>query len=103
MNDLSKIPTQRGKMAKDEKGNLVLINEEQVAFAINADLSKVWLALDGNHSIKEIIREFSKNAKASENEITDIILKSIQKLDSAELVAWKDYRSNSSETSDTSI
>jgi len=97
------MPLRQGKMAKDEKGNLVLINKEDKAFAINSDLSKIWFMLDGEMSLDVITNHLSKDAQISKNEIKQVLISAIEKLESANLVTWTNQRSNSSETSETSI
>lgn len=103
MNNQTSLPLRQGKMAKDEKGNLVLVNKEDKAFAINSDLSKIWFMLDGEASLDDLIHQLSRDAQASKHEIKQILVTAIEKLESAELVTWKDQRSSSSDTSETSI
>lgn len=100
----SKFPVRLGKMAKDEKGNLVLINSDDKAFAINSDLSKIWFMLDGEKTTKEVVNKLSQDAESSTSEIQRVVEQALSKLESAKLIAWEAYqRSSSSETSETSI
>lgn len=103
MSNQTSMPLRQGKMAKDEKGNLVLINNEDKAFAINSDLSKIWFMLDGEMSLDVITNHLSKDAEISKSEIKQVLISAIKKLESANLVTWTNQRSNSSETSETSI
>ncbi len=104
MSKENRLPNRLGKMAKDENGNLVLINEEDKAFAINSDLSKIWFMLDGEKTISEVVRQLSKDAETSSKEIQRVVEIAIAKLATAKLVTWDSVqRSSSSETSETSI
>tara|TARA_R110000868_G_scaffold72133_4_gene210400 strand:- start:10377 stop:10646 length:270 start_codon:yes stop_codon:yes gene_type:complete len=82
------LPTRQGKMAKDTQGNLVLINQAGKAFAVDNDLSTIWLMLDGQKTYSEILQKLVEEAPYSTKEIDPLVATALEKLRSADLVSW---------------
>ncbi|MBH47202.1 MAG: hypothetical protein CME71_03425 [Halobacteriovorax sp.] len=82
------LPARQGKLAKDTQGNLVLINEGGKAFAVDNDLSTIWLMLDGQKTYSEILETLSQEAPYTPSEIDPMVSEVLEKLKAAELVVW---------------
>lgn len=82
------IPKKQGRMAKDTDGNLVLVNPEGKAFAVDNDLSTVWLMLDGEKSYADILDTLCDNTRHSQAEIDQAISEALERLRSVNLVEW---------------
>lgn len=82
------IPKKQGRMAKDTDGNLVLVNPDGKAFAVDNDLSTVWLMLDGEKTYADILTALSNNTRHSQAEIDQAISEALERLRSVNLVEW---------------
>ncbi len=86
MNDI--IPKQCGRLAKDTQGNLVLINPAGKAFAVDNDLSTVWLMLDGTRNYEQILETLTGDSPYSPQEIDETVREVLNRLHTVDLVRW---------------
>lgn len=82
------IPQKQGRLAKDTDGNLVLVNPEGKAFAVDNDLSTVWQMLDGSRTYDDLLHTLAANAPDSKQEIDRAVSEVLEKLRSVDLVTW---------------
>lgn len=83
------MPNRLGKLAKDTDGNLVLINENGKAYAVDNDLSTVWMMLDGHKNYPQLLEALTEDASCSPQEIDGLVRSALEKLSAAELVSWE--------------
>jgi hypothetical protein len=75
------IPSRLGKIAKDKHGSLVLINPKGKAYAVNNDLSSLWLMLDGEKTYDQLLSDHE--------ELKTHIRIMLERLHSVELIEWR--------------
>jgi hypothetical protein len=97
-------PLKLGKMAKNANSDgLVLINPAGQAYAIDNDLSTIWLMLDGEKTYQETLDYLCQESEYPKNDIEEIFESTLEKLIQVNLAKCLPHLSSSSETSETSI
>lgn len=82
------IVQKQGRLAKDTDGNLVLINPQGKAYAVDNDLSTVWLMLDGTRTYQELLQTLCEDSPHTEGEIDHVVIEVLTRLKEVDLVTW---------------
>lgn len=82
------IVQKQGRLAKDTDGNLVLINPEGKAYAVDNDLSTVWLMLDGSRTYQDLLETLCEDSPHSKVEIDHVVVEVLTRLKEVDLVTW---------------
>jgi hypothetical protein len=59
-------PMKKGSVGKTEKGEIVLVNEQNQAFKVNEVAVVVWNRCDGKITIDDLTKEFSQKTNQEE-------------------------------------
>lgn len=82
------IPDRLGKMAKDTDGNLVLVNPAGKAYAVDDNLSSVWMMLDGKKTYSDILDQLCANTDYTSEQVNQAMTEALKRLRSVDLVTW---------------
>lgn len=83
------IPNRLGKLAKDQKGGLVLINPKGKAYAVDNDLSSLWLMLDGEKTYEELLKDLASGLQTQKKDMDPHVRVMLERLHSVELLEWR--------------
>lgn len=83
---MSTAPKRKGKLAKDEDGKSVLVNDEGKTFETDKTVIAIWKSLDGNLTVEEMADDISEESGESEEAISGAITDIIDKLEKVNLV-----------------
>jgi len=75
----------KGKLAKNEEGSLILINEENKGYRVDEVVAAIWSRCDGK-SVDGLTREIAEETKLSEEELKPQIERIVGKLKEAKLI-----------------
>ncbi|MCD6371752.1 MAG: PqqD family protein [Candidatus Aenigmarchaeota archaeon] len=75
----------KGRIAKNQEGNLVLINEDNQGFRVDEVIAAVWYESDGK-TISQLVDKFSEEDKENKELIRKDIEAIIEKLKEVKLV-----------------
>ena len=81
------LPQGVGKVAKQEDGSLVLINEHEQGFMVNQAIIDFWKLCNGQRKITDLVELFAQNLGLKREQVEKEVIQLIQQLRDGGLVA----------------
>ena len=81
------MPQGVGKVAKQEDGSLVLINEHEQGFMVNQAIIDFWKLCNGQRKITDLVELFAQNLGLKREQVEKEVIQLIQQLRDGGLVA----------------
>lgn len=76
----------KGKLAKDQEGKPVIVNEKGQAFKVPDAVIAIWHRCDGKITSDDLTREISDKSKQDKDQIQQVIGKITSELERVELI-----------------
>lgn len=83
---MSKMPQKKGKLAQDEDGDTVLVNENGDIFEADSIVIAIWNSFDGDLSVDKMASDIGEESGEDEEAIKEGIEDILDKLEEADLV-----------------
>jgi len=81
------LPQGVGKVAKQEDGSLVLINEHEQGFMVNQAIIDFWKLCNGQRKVTDLVELFAQNLGLKREQVEKEVIQLIQQLRDGGLVA----------------
>jgi hypothetical protein len=82
-------PMKKGSVGKTEKGEIVLLNEQNQAFKVNEVAMVVWNRCDGQLTVDDLAKEFSQKTNQEEGAVKQAIETIVDQMEKAGLMESK--------------
>jgi hypothetical protein len=82
-------PMKKGSVGKTDKGEIVLLNEQNKAFKVNEVAVVVWDRCDGQVTVDDLAKEFSQKTNQEEGAVKQAIEKIVDQMEKAGLMEFK--------------
>ena len=82
-------PMKKGSVGKTEKGEIVLLNEQNQAFKVNEVAVVVWNRCDGQMTIDDLAKVFSQKTNQEEGAVKQAIETIVDQMEKAGLMESK--------------
>jgi hypothetical protein len=82
-------PMKKGSAGKTEKGEIVLVNEQNQAFKVNEVAMVVWNRCDGQMTIDDLTKEFSQKTNQEESTVKHAIETIVDQMEKVGLMESK--------------
>lgn len=79
-------PTKKGQVAKTEKGDLVLVNDENQAFVVDQSVIGFWNMLDGTKTVNDVAQVIAQKIDADPEQLLPQFNDIVEKLKEARLL-----------------
>lgn len=83
---MSEMPQKKGKLAQDEDGDTVLVNENGDIFEADSIVIAIWNSFDGDLSVDKMASDIGEESGEDEEAIKEGIEDILDKLEEADLV-----------------
>ncbi len=93
--------TKEGKLAKDQEGNLVLVNGKEQAYKVDESVIAIWQMCDGK-SQEEICNTITEKTQMGEDEAKKAVGEIVPKLEEVGLVKTGEQSKSSGEEKEQS-
>ena len=81
------MPQGVGKVAKQEDGSLLLINEHEQGFMVNQAIIDFWKLCNGQRKVTDLVEMFAQKLSLKREQVEKEVIQLIQQLRDGELVA----------------
>jgi phosphohistidine swiveling domain-containing protein len=82
-------PMKKGSVSKTEKGEILLVNEQNKAFKVMKVAALVWNRCDGQTTIDDLTKEFSQKTNQEEGAVKHAIETIVNQMEKAGLMESK--------------
>lgn len=89
--------TKEGKMAKDQEGNLVLVNNKEQAYKVDESVIAIWQMCDGKTQ-QEISNTITEKTQMGEDEAKKAVGEIVTKLEEVGLVKTEGQEASTQES-----
>lgn len=79
-------PQKKGRLAQDEEGNTVLVNEDEESFEADEIVIAIWNSFDGSLTVEQMAHEISEESGEDKEDVTEAICNIINNLEKADLI-----------------
>lgn len=86
VNQMATAPKRKGKLARNEDGKAVLVNDDGKTFETDEIVIAIWNSLDGDLTVEEMAEDISEESGESEEDISGAITDIVDKLETVDLV-----------------
>ena len=81
-----KMLLKKGSLAKTEKGELAIVDENNQAYGVDNSIIAIWNKCDGEKTNEQIVDEVSKEANLEKEKVSDAVSTILSRLEQAGLV-----------------
>jgi hypothetical protein len=82
-------PMKKGSISKTEKGEILLVNEQNQSFKVMKVAAVVWNSCDGQKTIDDLSKEFSQKTNQEEGAVKHAIETIVDQMEKAGLMESK--------------
>jgi hypothetical protein len=82
-------PMKKGSVSRTEKGEILLVNEQNKAFKVEKVAAVVWNRCDGQTTIDDLTKEFSQKTNQEEGAVKQVIETIVDQMEKAGLMESK--------------
>lgn len=73
-------PTKKGRLAKTEDDELVLVNDENIAYVVDQAIISIWNMLDGTKTVSDVVEDIVQRTDAKSEQLEPPINAIVEKL-----------------------